>query len=420
MADKKISDLTAASSVAGTDVVPVVQTAGGADDPKKATVTQVLAPHAGNTSNPHAVTKAQVGLGNVQNVDQTNADNLTTGTVADARIAPTIARDSEVSSAVAAEASARDVAIAVAIANLIASAPGALDTLNEIAAALNNDANFAATMTTALAGKQPLNSGLTTIAGLVPVDNDFLQRKAGVWVNRSPGQAKTDLALTKSDVGLGSVPNIDTTNDYRPGSANISAAGLTGATAASRYVGATASGAPTSGTFAVGDFIIDQTGIMWICTAAGTPGTWVDASSTGKELGYSEITSNATTTNIGFANRVDATGLIVTVTIAAAAAGQPIMVEFWGEVANTTVNNGASVYLVENVAGNANNTPVLTSGSMTSAGVAGAGIPDSVRVRLAPSAGSHTYKVMISASVGGTAGVFCSATQPAFLAVTKR
>jgi len=55
----------------------------------------------------------------------------------------------------------------------------------------------------------------------------------------------------------------------------IGATGLPGATAASRHAGATASGAPVSGTFAVGDFIVDQTGLMWVCTAAGTPGTWV-------------------------------------------------------------------------------------------------------------------------------------------------
>lgn len=54
--------------------------------------------------------------------------------------------------------------------------------------------------------------------------------------------------------------------------------GLTGATAASRYVGATASSAPASGTFAVGDFVIDQTGKVHVCTVAGTPGTWVEAS----------------------------------------------------------------------------------------------------------------------------------------------
>jgi hypothetical protein len=51
--------------------------------------------------------------------------------------------------------------------------------------------------------------------------------------------------------------------------------GLTGAVAASRYVGATASGHPTAGTFAVGDVVVDQTGAWWFCTVAGTPGTWV-------------------------------------------------------------------------------------------------------------------------------------------------
>ena len=55
----------------------------------------------------------------------------------------------------------------------------------------------------------------------------------------------------------------------------IGATGLPGATAASRHAGATASGAPTTGTFAVGDFIIDQTGKVYVCTVAGTPGTWV-------------------------------------------------------------------------------------------------------------------------------------------------
>jgi hypothetical protein len=54
----------------------------------------------------------------------------------------------------------------------------------------------------------------------------------------------------------------------------FSASGLTGATAASRYVGATTSGAPASGTFAVGDFVLDQTGVVWVCVTAGSPGTW--------------------------------------------------------------------------------------------------------------------------------------------------
>lgn len=63
-----------------------------------------------------------------------------------------------------------------------------------------------------LANKQPLDSSLTAIAGLSPSNDDIIQRKAGAWVNRTPAQFKSDLVLTKSDVSLGNVPNIDATN----------------------------------------------------------------------------------------------------------------------------------------------------------------------------------------------------------------
>ncbi|HFH0500031.1 TPA: hypothetical protein ACGHOZ_004528, partial [Salmonella enterica subsp. enterica serovar Onderstepoort] len=52
-----------------------------------------------------------------------------------------------------------------AIAALVDSSPGALDTLNELAAALGDDPNFATTMTNALAGKQPLDGTLTNLSG---------------------------------------------------------------------------------------------------------------------------------------------------------------------------------------------------------------------------------------------------------------
>ena len=65
---------------------------------------------------------------------------------------------------------------------------------------------------TALDGKQPLDSDLTAIAGLTPTNDDIVQRKAGVWTNRTPAQVKTDLALTKSDVGLANVDNTSDTN----------------------------------------------------------------------------------------------------------------------------------------------------------------------------------------------------------------
>ncbi|HCJ5899149.1 TPA: phage tail protein [Escherichia coli] len=52
-----------------------------------------------------------------------------------------------------------------AIAAMVGSAPATLDTLNELAAALGNDPNFATTMLNALAGKQPLDNTLTNLSG---------------------------------------------------------------------------------------------------------------------------------------------------------------------------------------------------------------------------------------------------------------
>ncbi|MEF9509948.1 phage tail protein [Escherichia coli] len=52
-----------------------------------------------------------------------------------------------------------------AIAGMVGSAPAALDTLNELAAAMGNDPNFATTMLNALAGKQPLDNTLTNLSG---------------------------------------------------------------------------------------------------------------------------------------------------------------------------------------------------------------------------------------------------------------
>ena len=70
-----------------------------------------------------------------------------------------------------------------AIAGLVASAPGTLDTLNELALALGDDPNFATTIANSLATKVP---NTRTVAG-----------KA----------LSADINLTKSDVGLGNVDN---------------------------------------------------------------------------------------------------------------------------------------------------------------------------------------------------------------------
>ena len=55
-----------------------------------------------------------------------------------------------------------------AVANVIDSAPGALDTLNELAAAINDDASFSTTVTNSIAAKLPLAGG--TMSGLLTLE----------------------------------------------------------------------------------------------------------------------------------------------------------------------------------------------------------------------------------------------------------
>ncbi|EGJ4470799.1 phage tail protein [Escherichia coli] len=63
--------------------------------------------------------------------------------------------------------------VMAAIAALVDSSPDALNTLNELAAALGNDPNFATTMTNSLAGKQPKDATLTALAGLATAADRF-------------------------------------------------------------------------------------------------------------------------------------------------------------------------------------------------------------------------------------------------------
>ena len=60
----------------------------------------------------------------------------------------------------------------------------------------------------------------------------------------------------------------------------IEVAGTTGAPNPGRFVGVTASSAPSTGTYRVGDFVVTQSGAgpIYVCTVAGTPGTWVGLS----------------------------------------------------------------------------------------------------------------------------------------------
>ncbi|EQB3189961.1 phage tail protein [Escherichia coli] len=119
-----------------------------------------------------------------------------------------------------------------AIAALVASSPAALDTLNELAAALGNDPNFATTVTNALAGKQPLDSTLTDLSGKTV--NGILQylglgeaakRNVGTGANQIP-----DMSSYASGSGWRKMPDgsieqwggIRFPGEHEPVSANVS------------------------------------------------------------------------------------------------------------------------------------------------------------------------------------------------------
>lgn len=113
--------------------------------------------HIGSTSNPHGVTKDQVGLTNVDNtsdankpvstVQQTALDlkaNLASPALTGTPTAPTAVNATNTTQV------ATTAYVKAVIGDLINGAGTALDTLKELADALGNDANFAATVNTAL------------------------------------------------------------------------------------------------------------------------------------------------------------------------------------------------------------------------------------------------------------------------------
>ena len=142
----------------------------------------IIDSHIDNNSNPHNVTKAQVGL---SNVDNTSDDNKPVS-------------------------GPQGTAIATAIANLVNSAPSTLDTLKELADALGDDPNFATTMTSTLASKAPLihthvMADITDLAASVAIHDAANRDRA----NHTGTQSSTTIIdsvdkrfVTDADLGI--------------------------------------------------------------------------------------------------------------------------------------------------------------------------------------------------------------------------
>jgi len=118
------------------------------------------------------VTAAHVGLGSVTN--ESKATMFTNAALTGTPTAPTATAGTNTTQLATTQY------VRTEVANLVSSAPGALDTLDELAAALGDDASFAATVTTAIGLKAPIDS---------------------------PAFTGTVTGITKTMIGLGNVVN---------------------------------------------------------------------------------------------------------------------------------------------------------------------------------------------------------------------
>jgi len=134
---------------------------------------------------------------------------------------------------------ARKVDVDNAVANLVDSAPGTLDTLNELAAALGDDADFANTITTSIATKLPLAGG--TMSGAIAMGS---QKITGLG---APSSANDAVTKTYVDTITGSLSSAQT-------NANAAAASATAAATSETNAGNSATAAASSATSAAASY----------------------------------------------------------------------------------------------------------------------------------------------------------------------
>jgi len=163
---------------------------------------------------PTGIVKADVGLDNVDNTSDANKPVSTAQAAANALKAPLVSPTfTGTPAAPTADAGTNTTQIATtafvssAVANLVDSAPEALNTLSELATALSNDENFATTVSTSI-GTKVSKAGDTMTGALTlnadPVNNLHAATKSYVDTSMNTGQSYVDTSIESH--------RLDTTN----------------------------------------------------------------------------------------------------------------------------------------------------------------------------------------------------------------
>jgi len=104
--------------------------------------------------------------------------------------------------------------VTTAVANIVDSAPSALDTLNELAAALGDDANFSTTVTNSIAAKLPLSGGTMT-GNLAMGSNNITSSGTITGTLATAAQPNITSVGTLTSITSSGSNDINGTNDLR-------------------------------------------------------------------------------------------------------------------------------------------------------------------------------------------------------------
>ena len=95
--------------------------------------------------------------------------------------------------------------VTTAVANIVDSAPSALDTLNELAAALGDDANFSTTVTNSIATKLPLAGG--TMSGNIVIADDSANTEKSLLIRNTTVTSMLGVEGSSANRFVGSAAN---------------------------------------------------------------------------------------------------------------------------------------------------------------------------------------------------------------------
>jgi hypothetical protein len=177
-------------------------------------------------TSPVGLVKGDVGLGNVDNTadtakpvstaQQTALDlkaNLASPTFTGTPTLPTGTIATTQTAGDSSTAVATTAFVSTAVSNLVDSAPEALNTLDELAAALGDDANFATTVSTNIGLKAPIDSPTFTGTVTLPANTVTSTMIADSTIVNADISASAAIALTKlADIAAGSVLMGNTSN----------------------------------------------------------------------------------------------------------------------------------------------------------------------------------------------------------------